>query len=335
MSNALTTVSENELIQTLSSSLYPGASNASIKLVLTYCKAASLDPLQKPVHIVPMWDRASGGMKDVILPGIGLYRTQASRTGQHAGTSEPEFGPDVTEKLGGQDVTYPAWCRVTVKRLLPNGLIAEHVGKEFWKENYAVKGGKEKSIAPNAMWTKRPYAQLAKCATAQALRAAFPELGSQPTAEEMEGKNWSAEVETGSNTAPEVDTQLLARLLKRVQEATSVDALDALWVEGVKEINGDKGIHAEFKKSCSARKKELLDADDGVIDVEPKPAQEKPTEDPVFSANDLLMQIKACQTEDQLHDLIPVLDSLDIAPQLTTKINEAFNARALELGAAA
>lgn len=75
-----------------------------------------------------------------------------------------------------------------VKRLLPNGTIAEFAATERWKENYAVKGGKEKSIAPNAMWTRRPYAQLAKCAEAQALRKAFPEFGAQPTADEMEGK---------------------------------------------------------------------------------------------------------------------------------------------------
>lgn len=38
------------------------------------------------------------------------------------------------------------------------------------------------------MWTRRPYAQLAGCAEARALRKAFPELGSAPTADEMEGK---------------------------------------------------------------------------------------------------------------------------------------------------
>jgi phage recombination protein Bet len=180
-------MSEAELLEVLQSSLYPGASLASIKMVLGYCKASGLDPMQKPVHIVPMWDAKAKQMRDVVMPGIGLYRTQAARTGC-AGVTEPEFGPDVTEVIGNVHITYPAWCRVTVKRKLAGGDIVEFTAKEFWKENYAVKGGPEKSIAPNAMWQKRPYGQIAKCAEAQALRKAFPEIGSEPTADEMVGK---------------------------------------------------------------------------------------------------------------------------------------------------
>lgn len=195
-------VNEGELIKVLQNSLYPGAATESIKLVLGYCKAQQLDPLQKPVHIVPMYDRASGKMRDVIMPGIGLYRTQAARSGCYAGMSEPEFGPDITERVGGEEITYPQWCKVTVKRQLSNGTIAEFSSIERWKENYAVKGGKERSVAPNAMWTKRPYGQLAKCASAQALRCAFPEVGSQATAEEMEGKQ--IEEEAIDNTTGEI-----------------------------------------------------------------------------------------------------------------------------------
>lgn len=178
---------EAELMTVLQSSLYPGASPASIKMVLGYCRATGLDPMQKPVHIVPMWDGKTQQMRDVVMPGIGMYRTQAARTGC-AGVSEPDFGPDVTEAIGGQQITFPVWCRVTVKRKIATGEIVEFTAKEFWKENYAVRGGKEKSIAPNAMWTKRPYGQIAKCAEAQALRKAFPEIGSEPTSDEMAGK---------------------------------------------------------------------------------------------------------------------------------------------------
>ena len=77
---------------------------------------------------------------------------------------------------------------MTVKRQLASGAIGDFTAIEYWRENYAVKGGKEKSIAPNAMWTKRPRGQLAKCAAAQALRSAFPEIAAQYTQEEMEGK---------------------------------------------------------------------------------------------------------------------------------------------------
>lgn len=180
---------EGQLITVLENSLYPGASPTSIALVINYCRAAGLDPMQKPAHIVPMWDSKSSRMRDVIMPGIGLYRTQAARSGALAGISEPEFGEDVAGEIGGQRITYPKWCRVTVRRRLPDGSVADFTARELWLENYAVKGGKEKSVAPNAMWTRRPYAQLAKCAQAQALRMAFPEMiGSQPTADEMEGK---------------------------------------------------------------------------------------------------------------------------------------------------
>lgn len=183
-------MSEAELMKVLESSLYPSAQPESIKLVIGYCKAAGLDPIQKPVHIVPMWDSKAGKMRDVIMPGIGAYRTQAARSGEYAGVTEPEYGPDTTKDIGGGPVTFPAWCKVTVKRLLSNGVIAEFSATERWMENYAVKGGKEKSVAPNAMWFKRPYGQLAKCAEAQALRKAFPEFGAQPTADEMEGKTF-------------------------------------------------------------------------------------------------------------------------------------------------
>jgi len=177
------------MITVLTNSLYPGAAPQSVGLVLEYCHAAKLDPMMKPVHIVPMWDQGSGRMRDVIMPGIGLYRTQAARSGQYAGMTEPEFGPTKTEKIGGTDITYPEWCRVTVKRQLSSGFVADFVAIERWLENYARKGGKEKSVAPNAMWMRRPFGQLAKCASAQALRFAFPELtGAQPSAEEIEGK---------------------------------------------------------------------------------------------------------------------------------------------------
>jgi len=168
------------IYEVLRNSLYPNAKKESIKLVMSYCKAAKLDIMHKLVYIVSM------GGKDIILPGIGLYRIQASRTGQYAGIKEPEYGETVTKTLGVKEVTYPEWCKITIMKKI-DGEIFEFTAKEYWLENYASK--EKGTTTPNDMWSKRPYAQLAKCAEAQALRKAFPEaVGSVPTAEEMEGK---------------------------------------------------------------------------------------------------------------------------------------------------
>jgi phage recombination protein Bet len=182
-------MAESELISVLSSSVYPGAKIESIKMAIGYCRAQNLDPLQKPVHVVPLWDKNSKSMRDVIMPGIGLYRIQAARTGAHLGTSEPEFGPMMKTKLGDREIEHPEWCRVSVMRLV-GGQAARFTAVEYWLENYANSGKKDGTldVSPNAMWTKRGRGQLAKCAEAQALRKGFPELGSAPTAEEMEGK---------------------------------------------------------------------------------------------------------------------------------------------------
>lgn len=226
---------ERELMSVLKNSLYPGARDESIKLVIGYCKASGLDPMQKPVHIVPMsvstgkkdgngWDIKE--MRDVVMPGIGLYRTQAARSGEYAGVSEPEFGDDITETIGETTITYPKWCKVVIKRQMRNGTIVEFAAKELWKENYATKSAK--SAEPNAMWKRRPYAQLAKCAEAQALRKAFPEFGAQPTADEMEGKSFDGETIDGA-TGEVVQRQQPARPALEECSAEKFEQNGAAW----------------------------------------------------------------------------------------------------------
>lgn len=257
-------MTEDELINVLSHSLYVGAQRDSIKMVLGYCKASGLDPMQKPVHIVPIWDNKASTMRDVVMPGIGLYRSQASRSGEYAGVSEPEFGDDVTENIGGQTVTYPKWCKVIVKRLLPNGSIVEFAAKELWKENYAIKGGKEKSIAPNAMWSKRPYAQLAKCAEAQALRKAFPEFGSQPTADEMEGKEIDV---TTKETKPEMSAEqsaarsALVASLEKTAKSSGIDAYAEAWTKLTKQERALVGTEEHARLKALAQESRIVDAE--------------------------------------------------------------------------
>lgn len=182
---------EADLVKVLETSIYPGASLESIKFVVGYCRATQKDPMKRPVHIVPMSVKKAGARdqyewRDVIMPGINDYRVDAARTGQHAGNAPAEFGPDITKTLSGTEVTFPEWCEFTVYRYVGGEARPFSSGKVRWIETYAT--AKRDTSAPNAMWKKRPYGQLEKCAEALALRRGFPEVGNQPTAEEMEGR---------------------------------------------------------------------------------------------------------------------------------------------------
>jgi phage recombination protein Bet len=181
---------ESELVKVLETSIYPGAKLESIKFAIGYCKATNKDPMKRPVHIVPMSVKLAATneyvWRDVIMPGINDYRVDAARTGVHAGNDDAKFGPPVEKKFGEVSVTYPEWCEFTVYRMVNGQRCAFTSGQVRWTETYATV--KRDSDVPNAMWKKRPYGQLEKCAEALALRRAFPEVGNQPTAEEMEGR---------------------------------------------------------------------------------------------------------------------------------------------------
>ena len=174
----------------MKNSLFPGAADQSVLMAWDYCAARGLDVMLKPVHLVPMYikdknDGDKGSMRDVVMPGIGLYRIQADRAGNYAGMSAPEFGPEVELDLGGMKITVPEWCEMTVSKVVGDRVVT-FTAREYWIENYATAG--RDTVKPNAVWQKRPRGQLVKCTEAQALRKGWPELGAQPTAEEMEGK---------------------------------------------------------------------------------------------------------------------------------------------------
>lgn len=288
--SALVTAKDATAIRTaLKTSLYPGASDASVDLVLAYCEASGLDPMTKPVHIVPMsvstgrkdnngWDIKE--TRDVIMPGIALYRVNASRTGLYAGCSEPEFGPTRELKYtrevwsGPQGsrkktevegvMSYPEYCRVTVRKLL-GGTVVEFTAIEYWLENYASKGD---GGAPNAMWEKRPFGQLAKCTEAQALRKAFPEaVGAQPTAEEMEGKHDFIDVESTVVTTSTRPAMPSAKPKAEPQPGIDVepDAATPPAAEAAQGEPGISGLTEGMKKMLMVKAKNAGYADEATL----------------------------------------------------------------------
>lgn len=270
-SNQMATVTESDLMTTLKASLYPGASDASVQMVLGYCRAAGLDVMKKPVHIVPIYSKSSGGMVDTVMPGIALYRIEASRTGQYLGKSEPEFGPIRTMKLGGVDVRFPEWCKITVKRLVGNHECI-FTAMEFWLENYAT--AKRDTDAPNAMWKKRAFGQLAKCAEAQALRMAFPEqAGGTNTSDEMEGKSFGPTIEVepahprqSHRERPTDYVQLIQGRLAKCQSTEDVKKVQGQWhvLLGKADDAGEpisNDVHDAVTEAMADCYRDLLDAD--------------------------------------------------------------------------
>lgn len=294
-------LNNNEMIifNVLKDTLYPDATEDEAYMILNYCKAKKYNPILKPVHLVEMSIKTNeiGGngkniykKKRVIMPGIGSYRIDASRSGQYAGMSAPEFGPDVTETFQTKDwqnkvitktVTFPKWCKITVKKLLPNGSIAEFPALELWKENYARKKNEE---CPNEMWEKRSYGQLAKCAEAQALRKAFPDIvGNEYTHEEMEGKLIIEDDIKNKTTLNNSNVKLIQNkiieseikeikendidvnfIISEIQNCSSLDDLQKIYLKHYKEIAFKKDQNALklLVKEKDKRKDELILTED-------------------------------------------------------------------------
>lgn len=175
--------------RTLANNLYPGAKSESVIMVWDYCKSRKLDPMKKPCHIVPMKVKQGDDYvwRDVVLPGIYEYRTTATRTGEYMGHSPPTYGPEI-EYMG---VKAPEWCALTVYRWNSSSKQkCEFPVVVYFAEvaatSYDKKAGIEKV---NARWTKAPRQMLTKCTEAAGLREGFPdEIGGEPTADEMEGR---------------------------------------------------------------------------------------------------------------------------------------------------
>lgn len=213
-----------ELLKALKDSIFPDASDESIKMAIAYCAKRNLDPLQRPVHIVQFKDK-NGHYRDVIMPGLNMYRVQASRTGCLTGISEPEFGPVKKFVFGSgkEEVTVnaPEWARITVSRFVTrNNSVGEFSHIEFFEEVVSL----TKNGVPNTFWRKRPRGMLGKCAESGAIRKAFPELdrGGEDTMKENSQENVT------QNVAILDSESLAARALEAAKKGTC--EYTAFWV---------------------------------------------------------------------------------------------------------
>ena len=144
-----------------------GCSDDQVLLFASVCLRTGLDPFQKQIYAIPR--RAHGEQTMTIQTGIDGYRLIADRTGQYVGSDQPVFLADNSGTL--------TQASVTVYKLV-QGIRCAFTGTAIFRE---YSGGE------SGMWKKMPFAMLAKCAEALALRKAFPaDLSGLLTHEEMD-----------------------------------------------------------------------------------------------------------------------------------------------------
>ena len=150
-------------------------------LFVAVAKSKGLDPLARQIHAVPYNSKDRSGnwrTRLTIITGIDGYRLIAARSGQHAGTDDAEFGPLIEHSFvkRGRDgavegkpklAKVPEWSRVTVYKIV-QGVRVPFSATARWLEYCPDDGNKW------TQWARMPYAMLAKCAEALALRKAFP-----------------------------------------------------------------------------------------------------------------------------------------------------------------
>lgn len=134
-----------------------GATDDELKLFIYDCTRRGVHPLDGMIHFVKRGGKE--GDKATHQPSIDFFRSRAEASGLYDGQDEPEY-----EYEGKSD--HPTVARV---RVYKKGVSRPIVGVARWAE-----------FCPSEkmafMWKKMPTTMLAKCAEAQALRKAFPQL---------------------------------------------------------------------------------------------------------------------------------------------------------------
>lgn len=166
-----------EEVTILKNAVCKGATDEELKYCLAVARRYEFDPFQKQIWFVKRWDsqaEQSDGKKGgyIWVPVVsidGLKYQAASHHSDYGSISEAEYGPmiDVSWRdKSGKTQTFkaPEWARVSAWR---KGSDKPTTGTVWWSEIYPD--------VDNAPLVRRmPRLMLAKCATAQAIRSAYP-----------------------------------------------------------------------------------------------------------------------------------------------------------------
>jgi len=231
-------------IELIKTQVAKGATDDELKLFITVCRNAKLDPFVRQVHFVKRWDSKLGRDVGIIQVGIDGFRSIAEMSERYAGSDDAVYKDEHEETLYKEVIKLPGSATVTVYKLMDNGERYPFTATARWSEYYP--GDRQ-----GYMWRKMPFGQLGKCAEALALRKAFPKL--------LSGLYAPEEMDQGGASA---DPQAMIESAYQKAKAMINRAMDKKGLEDLKgKVDGSKKYNATQKKdliaTIEARIKEL------------------------------------------------------------------------------
>lgn len=167
-----------EEITILKNSIAKGATDAELTYMLKVAERRKLDPFKQQIWFVRRWDRNADNGKggtgaNVWVAQVGidglLFTAARDHKAEYGSVSLPEFGAMIDG--------HPEWAMVSVFK---KGEREPTVAQAYWDEYVP------NDLTKAPFWRKMPRRMIAKCATALAIRQAYPDLGGMYIPEEME-----------------------------------------------------------------------------------------------------------------------------------------------------
>lgn len=176
-----------EQLDIIKTQIAPGASDGELALFIEQCKRTGLDPFSRQIYAVMREESKNVNgqwvktQKMAIQVAIDGFRVIAERHGQYAGRVGPLWcGPD------GQWVD--VWLHKEPPAAAKVGVLRHGFKEPVWAvARFEAYASRKRDNSLMGLWGKMPDVMIAKCAEAQALRAAFPnDLSGLYATEEMQ-----------------------------------------------------------------------------------------------------------------------------------------------------
>lgn len=165
------TADNEERLELIKRMICPDGSDDELLLFTSTCRRLNLDPFCGQIHAVRRWDKTAKRKVMSIQVGIHGLRLVADRSGQRDGIDGPFWcGQDGKWSEVWLAKSFPAAAKVIVYR---KGHRQPYTGVATWVSFAQYVGDTDR---PTAMWAAKSDVMLAKCAEAEALRKAFPDL---------------------------------------------------------------------------------------------------------------------------------------------------------------